>query len=250
VGLTLQIYIDIWQNKVKKSLNYYWSYEKFDNIIDEKDRKYNTLRTIDKYDINGNFIKSYNTLKEAALEHPDKKSVRIKRALISSCCRNQVLHVNNFVYKYSKVEKEKNKKAIVVNISKRYPPLYQYDLYGEFVQEYENIETASKMTKIHRSSIDRQLSKSRESSKLGYWSHTKYKNILKETPNNVKFIFKYDLAGKYVKHFATMREAIVDCNRGFSYESERTAICNCLNGKMSHINSYTYKYNTLNNQNN
>lgn len=97
-------------------------------------------KIVEKYDLNGNFIESYNSLREAA------ESIGQSFKNISSCCRGKSKTAYGYVWKYAgksykpefkKNENKENRKKV-----------YQYDLDGNFLREYNSMCEAENLTGI------------------------------------------------------------------------------------------------------
>lgn len=80
---------------------------------------------VDQYDIDGTFLKTYNSLQDAI------KCLNIKYSQgISACCRGKSKTSSGFIWKY-------NPEIYVIN---------QYTLGGTFINSFENIKKAAEMT--------------------------------------------------------------------------------------------------------
>ena len=94
--------VDCCNGKIIIYLNSVWSY----NVLTKEDvlkrfergksyRKNNKLsKRVDQYDLNGNFITSYPSAREAS------RRLGISQSLISSVCRGEHTHTHGFIFKY------------------------------------------------------------------------------------------------------------------------------------------------------
>ena len=96
-------------------------------------------KIVEKYDLNDNFLSSFNSLREAA-ESIDKDFKNI-----SSCCRGKSHTAYGFKWKY--VGKSYNPYIKTESIEKR-KRVYQYDLDGNYLKEYVSQSEAGRITKI------------------------------------------------------------------------------------------------------
>lgn len=87
-------------------------------------------------------------------------------------------------------------------------PVYQYDLYGNYLNEYESAVEASFVTGIHDTSILSVCRGERKTAGNYIWSHDKYNIIKSETFDTRKFkVYKYDLKGNFLQDYNNAFEA-------------------------------------------
>jgi len=96
-------------------------------------------KIVEKYDLNGNFLEKFNSLREAA------ESINKDFKNISSCCRGKSHIAYGFKWKYG--GKSYNPLIKTESIEKR-KKVYQYDLDGNYIREYESQSEAARLTKI------------------------------------------------------------------------------------------------------
>lgn len=85
--------------KHKKGYNsakgFQWKYENDNYVITKRKEIGKWLnKQIDQYDLNENYIKTWNSIKEAGLK------LNIKPQNISNCCKNKVKTAGGFIWKY------------------------------------------------------------------------------------------------------------------------------------------------------
>lgn len=86
-----------------------------------------------QYDIDMNLINVYPSINNAS------KINNISHGNISKCCKNKVKMVGGFVWRF-----EGDLTPVSFNKGgDKFKPIYQYDLNGNFIKEYENIKSAS-----------------------------------------------------------------------------------------------------------
>ncbi|MEO6303753.1 MAG: NUMOD1 domain-containing DNA-binding protein [Bacteroidia bacterium] len=100
-----------------------------------------------QYDLDNNFIKEWESIKEA--------ETILKLKTIGSCCKNKQKRSGNFIFKYKfpdKVRKLLKKKNIKFknNFSK---PIFQYDKNNNFISEWISGKKASQELKLNPSDI-------------------------------------------------------------------------------------------------
>ena len=101
-------------------------------------------RPVRQYDLNGNYINSYSSIKEA------KEQTGISH--IDACCRGERKTSGGFQWIYSDVPNEEIQiKTNLVAHTER--AVIQYDLNGQKIQEFKSIAAAAKFTNIAHTSI-------------------------------------------------------------------------------------------------
>ena len=135
-GLIISSIID---NPNRTALGFWWgSTDKFDGF-----NAFN--KTIDQYTVNGKYIKSFDTLVDAA------KSVGLNNSSgIQGCCAGRNKTAKGYVWRYSGDEfkgyedeiKIKSKRNIII-----------YDIYGKFMQMFDNSKDAAKYIECNQKNI-------------------------------------------------------------------------------------------------
>lgn len=127
-------------NKSKTSNGYQWFDEyKGEKIFGELSREeaisYSQFKEVFQYSLNGEFIKRYNSIKEASEE------TGYERSGISSCIigRQKTFHDYRWFENYLGEHIES-----VVSYNHKSKEIYQYTLDGEYIRKYESVRKASK----------------------------------------------------------------------------------------------------------
>lgn len=100
-------------------------------------------KTVYQFDLNGNFIKSYKSVRDAAMAvSPDNQDTI--RASIKNCCLGTSYSSCGFFWSYYKefIKKEDYQN----NINRRKNKIAQYTLSGKFLRYYDNITEARNAT--------------------------------------------------------------------------------------------------------
>ena len=111
-------------------------------------RNINPLKPVDQYDLQGNFIKTWNSIKEAG------KILNISDGQISNVCRNKKRRktAGGYIFKYKgeklNLEDHKHEKNVFDPRS-----VNQYDKNGNFIKQFKSLEIAGKETGIISSVI-------------------------------------------------------------------------------------------------
>lgn len=147
-------------------------------------------RHLFQYDIDGNFLKEYDSIRRAEI------GTGINYEVIRDCCCGNTFTGNGFRWSYDKVEKLEKLPDKIINpgIEKR-KTVYQYDLDGNFVKEYESVTIAQQETGINNIS-----SCCLGKNKHAGWSYWSYEFLGdKIAPIDVrKPVYQYGTDGKYV----------------------------------------------------
>lgn len=123
--------------------NYLQDYENYTVDESKKRGKKNQMKSVNQYDLDGNFVASYDSISDAA------KSCGIDRTLISACCRKIRWSGAGYQWRYS----DDTKPSSYVNEQKIKRAVEKYDMSGSFIEGYRSITDASKSTNIHHSAI-------------------------------------------------------------------------------------------------
>lgn len=88
--------------------------------------------------------------------------------------------------------------------------IYQYDLNGKFIREFESISQAAHVNKINHSVINKGLSHKYGYANCYLWSDKpklKLKPYKPKHINQIKKVYQYDLNGNYITTFKSCSEA-------------------------------------------
>jgi hypothetical protein len=138
-------------------------------------------KIVEKYDLNGNLLERFNSLREAG------ESLNRDFKNISSNCRGVSKTAFGFVWKYAgKSYNPPLKKIESIEKRKR---VYQYDLDGKYLTEYESQSEAGKITGIHHISC---ACLGKLNFVGGYqWRYEKYESLPPITYDKTKNIVRY-----------------------------------------------------------
>jgi predicted DNA-binding protein YlxM (UPF0122 family) len=121
------------QGRMKTSKGFIWRYkdEWFDLGLDKLDEH---SKKVTQYDLRGNFIRNFDSIKEA-LESLDSKHVNI-----SSCCLGKSKSAGGYIWRYKGDEPPKKYS------NKTIRGVLQYDLLGNLIGEYDSLVDAANKT--------------------------------------------------------------------------------------------------------
>lgn len=132
------------KEKLTKSAGgFQWSYS-------SKITKYhsNKFKKIYVYDIEGNYLKEYDSMKETCKKmFPNKNFID---GLINRICKNKSASIEGYRFSYDKKEKLDN--SLLLTIGKNYP-IVQYNKNKEKLKVWNTIKHASEELKLNKCSI-------------------------------------------------------------------------------------------------
>lgn len=152
MGFNITCIIRSCKNNNRTAYGFLWSY---DEVCKEYIKPQSKIQNkpIYQYDINGNFIKEYVSIRQAAKEN------NIDYRPIYLCCENENrLSYKNFIYGYTeniniimtKIEKYKYSQINNINITHVTHPkplqIEQYTKDGEYIQTFISAKQASEIT--------------------------------------------------------------------------------------------------------
>lgn len=164
-------------------------------------------KPIDQYDLKGNLLNSYKSISEA------KKKTKILYSTISLCLQSKTTMAGGFLW----AERGEliDKKLEIYNNKTKNKPVYQYNLNGDFIAEYKNINEASKTNKIYNSHIYNCTLGILKSAGGFFWvaekdniySAINNKKVAKLNHGGNKPVDKYSLKGAYKNTYKSILEA-------------------------------------------
>lgn len=102
-----------------------------------------TSKKIEQYDLNGNFIKEWNSLADASNYYG------ISRGTLCSCLKGDIKSSNGFQWKYKGSKEKINKYSSCVSPRK----VIQLDLEGNFIARYDSLHDAERLTGVWMTQI-------------------------------------------------------------------------------------------------
>lgn len=114
--------------------------------------------------------------------------------------------------------------------------VFQYDLDGNFIEEFPSIKKASLKTNISESNIAHCSKNNKTAFNTQWFREYKGEKINPYENSKWKKVNKYDLFGKFIKNYKSLVEATEDT--GLVTQS----ITACINGKMSRAGDYIWKF--------
>lgn len=195
-------------------------------------------REVNQYSESGEYIKTWNYLKEASIE------LGIPDTSIISCCKGKFKSAGGYQWRYEKFDKLPPIERTTHNGERR--KVYQYDEEGNFVREWEYmILIEEELKTVKRQHIGKCCMGKCKSAGGYQWRYAsdiedKYKNIGR--PNRQpgkrtgKAVLQYSLEGELIRKWDMMID--VEKELGIS----PTTITRCCKGKQSTSGGFIWKY--------
>jgi group I intron endonuclease len=169
-------------------------------------------KPIIQYNLDGEFIKEWESLSEAA------KFYKIKVSSIFANCKRRIKTVSGFVWRY-KSEIENINTKIPINEIKNSctKPILQYDLEGNFIKEWESTFLAGKTLNISLTMISNVCTGKNKTGGGFFWKHKNNEEIIqkieiKERQRTWKPVLQYDLEGNFIKEWRSITDASIGLN--------------------------------------
>lgn len=179
-------------------------------------------RKVVQYDLNGKFIKLWNSLKDAENVAPSQT--------ISSCCIKET-YANEWQWRYYKGNVNDIEPAKLI-----YKTVYQFDLQGNYIAYYKSASEAERLTGVDHRSISMCCNNIRSHGGGFYWSFKKRFSYEPRHDNTPVSVACYNDEGMFIKSF----DSIADASR--YYNVQKSGIRNCINGKSKHCKNLRWRY--------
>lgn len=205
------------------SHGFLWSDKKCD-ILDLSEFKINKNKIrVYMYDNNGNYLQEFISISECA------RYISVIPSAIHKCLKSESLYHGQWYFskiRYNHFIRTWNMRDL------QNCKLYQYDLDGNFIREWENATAAKEIlgtTPIHH------VIKYGETAKNFQWSYEKVpkmNKVVHKSGRAVK-VGRYSMNGELLETFNTMTEAINKYGRG---------VANCIYKKQKTTKGFKFKY--------
>ena len=138
INIKEKYYIDYYNSKVPNGYNIANGGEGGSNW---------NLQPIVMLDLKGKFIKRYDYITQCEIE------TGLNHSTISACCKGKHLRYKNYVFMYERDYLKNGPKKYIKPKPNHSKEVLQYDLNGNFINEYESATEASRVLNLTRSSI-------------------------------------------------------------------------------------------------
>ena len=201
----------------RTSANHLWSFIKVDKLNIQEYHIYSAKIPIYLYDINKNYIRSYESMSECFKDLNVNLST-VQRAVKLGNCVND-FYLSTVLYS----------KFIAPIIPKVTGDIHQYDLDGNYIRSYTNKEELG-IFKI--GDINRSIKEDRTYKGYIWIRGEKLDKVPPRKVNKIRKIGQYTMDGKLVKIFNTLREARI----------EFPNVSKVLRGTANHCHNFKFKY--------
>lgn len=186
-----------------------------------------SFRAVDQYDLEGNFIRTYDSCREAARAIGAKNS-----SWISHVCSNEFGHktAHGYIFRY-------HGDTVDLNIldNPNWKSVYRLDDFGEIVEKYKSIAHAALKSGVHQSSISKGC---KNGWRIGgsYWCLADNYNDFKRVQlYNAKKVSQYSLNGKHIATYDSISEASEKTG------INRVSIRRCIGGSYKKAGGFIWK---------
>jgi hypothetical protein len=131
------------ENLTKSAGGFQWSYSS--TITKYHSKKFKKIYV---YDIEGNYLKEYDSMKEICIKMFSNK--KFIDGLINRICKNKSASIEGYRFSYEKLDKLDN--SLLLKIGKNYP-IVQYNKKKEKLKVWNTIKHASEELKLNKFSI-------------------------------------------------------------------------------------------------
>lgn len=242
---------DVCYGKRKTAHNFYWSYKYLgeylsDELVKEINKSFR--KPIAQYDLDGNFIRSYNSKDEASDillgKNRGAKSITMQFRTSYGYIWRYADDDGNFPTHISKEDLE----WILDKTSKRDKHVAQYDLYGKYIKSYKTIALAENETGINHRDISSCCKGKIVRTGKYFWRYIDdLTNDSDMAPDELELrikkikvdnrpILQYTKDGIFIKEY----KSLADVSRDNNVHSSN--VTKCCQGKIKTIGGYAYKY--------
>lgn len=186
-------------------------------------------RTVNQYDLNGNFIQTWDYIKKASIE------LNIDAANIGACCNKKPNHyqAGGFIWRYV----EDTTPIELKNIDY----ILQFNLDGKLLNKWKNMNQASKKLGIPCNAIYKVCSgELRQTKGFVFIKQSKYTKDYKfpgsNSPGRVRKVGQYGIEGGLIRTFKNCKEAAK------AIKGDRKKIAKCCKKEISSYKDYVFKY--------
>ena len=203
------------------SLKYFWTDYKYDKL-DLENFKLNENKTHTYlYDINGNLLNEFDSISDCS-KYINEDLQKVSKAIRGKFCIAKTYYCSDIKYKKFPIQN--------IDIHKD-DKLYQYDLEGNFIKEWNNY---SEVRKYFGKDVGIHAAIRLGNSCMGFqWSWEKLPNMKKLiSKTKARKVGKYTVDGNLIQIFNTVREA----------KADTCGAPNVLNGKRKTAGGCLWKY--------
>jgi group I intron endonuclease len=154
-----------------------------------------------QYDLQGNFIKEWESIKQAGRE------LGIDSPSISGVCKGKKRQLGGFIWRYVDNADFPKDFVFVPQKTNQQKKVIQYDLQGNFIKEWDGIGVASRALNLHHSCISLSCRGKLKTSGGFIFKYSEDKDLsknLRKSNTVKKEVIQYDLNGNFVKKWESI----------------------------------------------
>jgi plasmid maintenance system antidote protein VapI len=176
---------------------------------------------IEQYTLDNVFLRNWKSIKEASNE------LGIERTSISKALHGSIKSAGGYIWKLKSVYSPYNSR-----------PISQYDLKGNFIRDWDNVQQAEQLLKIHN--ILNALNGRNKTAGGFQWKYKGSGKVITEYKQNREYkgrhVFQYDLNGNFIKEWKSYLQAAKEL--GIPHQH----ILRVLKGERKMTRGYIFKY--------
>lgn len=227
--------------KLHTTLGYVWRYK--GEPFDKYSCQHVAERSVDQYDMYGNYLNTYNTIKDASV------ASGASRGGIRSCCNGKSLSAKGYIWRFAKEDLysqpvkllkpkvEKPKRELLCD-----RPVDKYDLSGNLLASYDHCYLACKDIDNEKTRTTHILECCEGVVQTAYgfvWRYPKDTiNFGDEDDKRFSSIDQYDIDGNLIKTWDNIHDAANSYHKK-GYTSDITKVCT---GKKITFQGYIWRY--------
>lgn len=208
----------------------------FEDFIRKRDSK---ATSVLQYDVNGNFIKEWPSMIDA--------QDTLKVYHIGLVCRGKRKSAGGYIWKFKDMNESFEKiepSHEIADGNSVSCKILQYDLEGNFIQEFNSIEEASETTDTNKTSIVLCMQGKHKQANNYIWKYKEGEISPSISVSDVDYINRtpvlmYNTQGNIVEEFRSIKEASEITNIGYAN------ICHCLRGTTQAAGGYIWRYKNI-----
>lgn len=191
-----------------------------------------TIKSVDEYDLDGNFIQNWRSIIEASKYH------NVDPSVIIDMCKGKThrSRIINYIFRYKGEAFDKYDTSFIFGRAKT---VYQFTIDGNFVKEYPSASEAEyainkkNSCNIVRAACNNTLA-------YGYvWSYNKNFNFDIEKYGCMVCVDKYDISGNYIESFNSIIEGARSVGKSYEGVTNIKSVCN---GETITAYGYVWRY--------
>lgn len=190
-----------------------------------------TIKPVDQYDYEGNYICSWNSIIECAKYH------NIDSTVIIDMCKGHTRRsiMCNYIFRYKGEPFDKYDSSYTIGGAKK---VYQFTTDGKFIAEYETVTIAE----INMNASIGNIARAAKTNTLAYgyvWSYDKEFHFNIDEYGCMVAIDKYDTDGNYIESFNSIVDGARSAGRNYEGVTNIKSVCN---GQTKTAYGYVWRY--------